>query len=131
MNLTVKDVATLLNVSDKTIYRMIQNDTIPCFRVSGQWRFDKNEISSWLEDNRSFSKKVKMDEPSIEDEEIISVSEFIKRGGIYYDIPAGSKEAVILTCLERIKTRIHGIDPRQALTLIMERENLCSTAVGH
>ncbi|MBF0318634.1 MAG: helix-turn-helix domain-containing protein [Nitrospirae bacterium] len=35
MNLTVKDMATLLNVSDKTICRMIQNYTITCFRVNG------------------------------------------------------------------------------------------------
>lgn len=29
MHLSVKDVAGLLKVSDKTIYRMIQNETIP------------------------------------------------------------------------------------------------------
>ncbi|MBF0552951.1 MAG: PTS sugar transporter subunit IIA [Nitrospirae bacterium] len=131
MNLTVKDVAALLNVSEKTIYRMIQNDTIPCFRVSGQWRFDRNEITSWLEDNRSFSKKVNIDEPSAEDEEIISIAEFIQRGGIYYDIPIGSKQAVILNCLNHIRTRIPGLNTREFLALIMERENLCSTAVGH
>ncbi|MBF0465429.1 MAG: PTS sugar transporter subunit IIA [Nitrospirae bacterium] len=131
MNLTVKDMAALLNVSEKTIYRMISNDTIPCFRVSSQWRFDKNEIASWLEDNRSFSKKVKMDAPSIEDEEIISIAEFIQRGGIYYDIPAGSKQSVILNCLEHIQTRIQDMDTGKLLSLIMERENLCSTAVGH
>ena len=38
MNLSVKDVAELLNVSEKTIYRMIKDETIPCFRVGGQWR---------------------------------------------------------------------------------------------
>ncbi|QWR78806.1 PTS sugar transporter subunit IIA [Candidatus Magnetomonas plexicatena] len=131
MNLTVKDMAALLNVSEKTIYRMINNDTIPCFRVSSQWRFDKNEITSWLEDNRSFSKKVKMDTQSIEDEEIISIAEFIQRGGIYYDIPTGSKQSVILNCLERIQARIYDMDTGKLLRLIMERESLCSTAVGH
>ncbi|MBF0457022.1 MAG: PTS sugar transporter subunit IIA [Nitrospirae bacterium] len=131
MNLTVKDMAALLNVSGKTIYRMIQNDTIPCFRVSGQWRFDKIEISSWLEDNRSFSKKVHITKPSLEDEEIISISEFMLRGGIYYNIPTGSKQSVILNCLNHIKTRIPDMKTRDLMALIMDRENLCSTAVGH
>ncbi|MBF0567457.1 MAG: helix-turn-helix domain-containing protein [Nitrospirae bacterium] len=131
MNLTVKDVAALLNVSDKTIYRMIQNDTIPCFRVGGQWRFDRNEITSWLEDNRSFSKKAGIDQPSSEDEEIISIAEFIQRGGVYYNIPIGQKQAVILNCLNHIRTRIPDIAPRKLLAPIMEREGLCSTAVGH
>jgi excisionase family DNA binding protein len=131
MNLTVKDMAALLNVSDKTIYRMIQNYTIPCFRVNGQWRFDKIEITSWLEDNRSFSKKVSMDAPAAEDEEIISIAEFIQRGGIYCDIPTGPKQTVILNCLKHIQTRIPGLDTRKFLALIMEREQLCPTAVGH
>ncbi|MCG6551310.1 MAG: PTS sugar transporter subunit IIA [Candidatus Magnetominusculus sp. LBB02] len=127
----MKDIASLLNISEKTVYRMIQNDTIPCFRVSGQWRFDRNEITSWLEDNRSFSKKVTMTEASVEDEEVISISEFIQRGGIYYDIPAGPKKSVILNCLNRIRTRFPNLKTKELLSLIMERENLCPTAVGH
>ena len=55
MNLSVKDVAKLLNISEKTIYRMIKDEMIPCFRVGGQWRFDRREINSWIEDTRQFS----------------------------------------------------------------------------
>ncbi len=124
-------MAEFLNVSEKTIYRMIQNETIPCFKAGGQWRFDKNEITSWIEDTRAFSKKVSIDEPSLEDEEIISVGEFIQRGGVHYDIAVDTKKAVILSCLERIKERIPVLDTQKLLALIMEREALCSTAVGH
>lgn len=80
MNLSVKNVAELLNVSEKTIYRMVQNETIPCFRVGGQWRFDRREIKSWIEDAKQFSVNTAVKGPSKEDEESISVAEFPPAG---------------------------------------------------
>ncbi|MBF0565778.1 MAG: PTS sugar transporter subunit IIA [Nitrospirae bacterium] len=135
MNMSVKDVAELLNVSEKTIYRMIQNETIPCFRVGGQWRFDRREITSWLEDTRAFSWKTTIDNASFEDEESISIAEFLKRGGIYFKLPGKTKNAAIAACLERIKTGIPQIgtqiDIKWLYDSIVQRETLCSTAVGN
>lgn len=130
MNLSVKDVAELLNVSEKTIYRMIQNETIPCFRVGGQWRFDRREIASWVEDTREFSYKTAEERPSKEDEEEISVAEFLKRGGIYYNVGGSNKESAIQACLDLIKNNIPRMDTKKLFSSIMEREALCSTAVG-
>jgi PTS system nitrogen regulatory IIA component len=131
MNLSVRDVAELLNVSEKTIYRMIQNETIPCFRVGGQWRFDRNEIASWLEDTRAFSYKTAIENVSSEDEESISLSEFLRRGGIYYHLRGDTKEEAIAACLERINTGVPPVETKRFFSSIMDRETLCPTAVGH
>jgi nitrogen PTS system EIIA component len=130
MNLSVKDVAVLLNVSEKTIYRMIQNETIPCFRVGGQWRFDRREIVSWMEDTRAFSYKPAIETNAV-DEETISIMEFIQRGGIYQNISASTKEDAVRSSLKRIKTRIPHIDIKRLFTSIMDREALCPTSVGN
>ena len=130
MNLSVKDIADLLNVSDKTIYRMIRNETIPCFRVGGQWRFDRREIASWIEDTRVFSYKAAIENAAGE-EESISISQFLKRGGIYFNIPGTQKNAVVQACLEQIQKNIPQIDIKRLFGSIMEREALCTTAVGH
>ncbi len=131
MNLSVRDVAELLNVSEKTIYRMIQNETIPCFRVGGQWRFDRKEIASWLEDTRAFSYKTAIQNISSGDEESISLSEFLHRGGIYYRLQGDTKEAAIRACLERINTGIPLVETNRLFASIMDRETLCPTSVGH
>lgn len=130
MILSVKDVANLLNVSEKTIYRMIQNETIPCFRVGGQWRFDKREIVSWIEDTRAFSYKTAI-ENNARDEETISITEFIQRGGIYQAISAVSKEDAVKLSLEQIKKRISNIDIDKLFTSIIARETLCPTSIGN
>lgn len=130
MNLSVKDVAGLLNVSEKTIYRMIQNETIPCFRVGGQWRFDRREITSWLEDTRQFHVSTAVKDTSKEDEEFISIAGFLRRGGIHYNVPGRTKEAAIKESLDLIKAELPYFDTKMVFSSIMDRETLCPTAVG-
>ena len=47
--MTVRDVATFLNVDEKTIYRLAQKGDLPGFKVLGSWRFQKPDIESWIE----------------------------------------------------------------------------------
>jgi len=42
--LTLDEVATYLKVTPRTIYRMLEEDQIPAFKVRGTWRFRKDEI---------------------------------------------------------------------------------------
>ena len=46
--LTLKEVARLLKVADKTVYTMAQNKELPAFKVRGQWRFRRSDIDAWI-----------------------------------------------------------------------------------
>jgi excisionase family DNA binding protein len=46
--LTVEEVEKLLQVTGRTLYRLIKNDNLPGFRVGRQWRFRKPEVDAWL-----------------------------------------------------------------------------------
>ncbi len=131
MHLSVKDVAKMLNVSEKTVYRMIRNETIPFYRVGGQWRFDRRHIRSWLADAGQFTVKTVSEEPTGEDEETIAVSEFLRRGGIYRGIKGKTKAAAIRACLDQIGRTVLHLDTRRLFDSIMERERLCPTAIGN
>lgn len=50
--LTVDDLAGYLQLSTKTIYRMLRRGQLPCYRVGNQWRFRKSTIDAWLEQER-------------------------------------------------------------------------------
>lgn len=130
MHLTVKDIADLLNVSEKTIYRMIRNETIPCFRVGGQWRFDRREITSWIEDTRQFSSRTAIRESGPEDEEGISIAEFLHRGGIHCRVPGRTKEDAIRAGLAAVGEAVPRLDTDKLFLSILEREALCPTALG-
>lgn len=50
--LTVLEVAALLRVADKTVYTMAQQGELPAFKVRGQWRFKRDDIDAWIEQQK-------------------------------------------------------------------------------
>lgn len=45
----IPDVAVWLNVSEKTVYRMVKEVTIPFIPVKGGVRFDPGQLEQWLQ----------------------------------------------------------------------------------
>lgn len=46
--MTVSDVARSLSVSRSLVYRWVEEDRIPCFRLGKTLRFSQPEIEHWL-----------------------------------------------------------------------------------
>ena len=46
--LTVEETAELLQVSRRTLQRMIHRKDLPAFKVGGQWRIHENALTKWL-----------------------------------------------------------------------------------
>lgn len=47
--MTVKDVATYLSVTERTVYRLVKDHRLPAYKVGGQWRFKADMIESWMQ----------------------------------------------------------------------------------
>lgn len=50
--MTVRDVATNLNVDEKTIYRLAQRGDLPGFKVAGAWRFQRKDLQRWIDQRK-------------------------------------------------------------------------------
>lgn len=50
--LKLKDIATLLKVSEKTAYSMVQTRELPAYKVRGQWRFSRKDIDVWIDQQK-------------------------------------------------------------------------------
>ena len=46
--LTIKEVAAMLKVGEKTAYTLAQSRDLPGFKVGGQWRFRRSDIQAWI-----------------------------------------------------------------------------------
>ena len=84
MQLTVRDVADLLNVSEKSIYRWITDGSLPAYRVSGQYRFNRAELLEW-----ATAKKINVTAKFFQESEqtpaeVPNFEEALQAGGIYY-----------------------------------------------
>jgi excisionase family DNA binding protein len=53
--MTVRDVADYLNVDEKTVYRLAQRGGLPGFKAAGTWRFKREDIDSWIEQQKTRS----------------------------------------------------------------------------
>ena len=51
--LTLPEVAVLLKVAEKTVYTMAQRGQIPAFKVRGQWRFKRDDIERWIDEQKA------------------------------------------------------------------------------
>jgi excisionase family DNA binding protein len=47
--LTIKEVAALLKLAEKTVYLMAQGGEIPAFKARGQWRVRRSDLDAWIE----------------------------------------------------------------------------------
>jgi excisionase family DNA binding protein len=50
--MTIEDLADYLKVTRRTIYDWLKHNKIPALKLVGQWRFKKDKIDAWL-DNQS------------------------------------------------------------------------------
>ena len=51
--LTLTEAAILLQVSTRTLQRMIRNGKLPAFKVGGQWRLRETQLRQWVEDRET------------------------------------------------------------------------------
>lgn len=52
--LTIREVADYLKVTERTLYRLVQNGKLPAFKVGNSWRFRREDLERWIsEQSRS------------------------------------------------------------------------------
>jgi len=129
MQLTVRDISKLLNISERTIYRWIKEEKIPSYRIHDQYRFNRAEILEWATANKVGVSYEIFKEPL--DSSIVEpkLTEALTKGGIHYRIGGKDKESV-LRSIVGIMQLPEKVDREFLLKVILAREELGSTAVG-
>ena len=46
--LTIREVADLLKINEKTAYKLASAGKLPGFKVGGAWRFERVELANWI-----------------------------------------------------------------------------------
>lgn len=130
MNLSVKEAARLLSVSEKTIYRWIQKEVIPAYRIHEQYRFNEAELMEWAVSRRIGTMPESLLSPSTPSPAQTSLSDALEAGGIFYRISGSTRDQVLADIVTHLRLS-DGIDRDKLLNLLMVRENLCSTGIGN
>ena len=129
MRLNVRDVAGLLGVSEKTVYRWVNDGKIPFFRVGDQLRFSRGEILEWATAHRaSVSPSIGL-EPDSEGLPLPSLATALERGGIFFRVEATDRDSALRSVVRSL--RLPGdVDRDRMFEMLRIREELASTGVG-
>lgn len=142
MDLKIKDVADLLNVSETTIRRWLGDGKIPAYRINHQYRFNRQEIEDWvmghklgkshssLEDVKNSLDQENLPTPASGGNKQFSLYRAIHRGGILRDVPGDTKEEIIRATMKRIAAEL-SLDADVISEMLLDREALQSTALNN
>ncbi len=143
MDLKIKDVADLLNVSETTIRRWLTERKIPAYRINHQYRFSRTEIEAWVLSQKlgnSYGASPKRSSTANESIESaggakggskqFSLYRALHKGDVIFNVPGTTKEEVIRASMKSITTNLD-LDADLLSDLLIDRENLQSTGIGN
>ncbi len=127
MNVSLREAARLLQVSEKTLYRWIQKGVLPAYRLHDEYRFNRVELDEWAAAHR---RPLRLPPATPVAQSVPpNLGEAITRGGIYYRVGGRTRDQVFdaLVALPGIPRHIN---TPLLLEMLRTRERLASTAVG-
>ncbi len=129
MQLSVRDVSDLLEVSEKTVYRWINERSLPGYRLSGQYRFNRAELLEWATSNKvNVSPKI-FQETEQQAGPLPDLGDALQAGGIFYRLSGADKNSALRSVVEILRLP-EEVDREFLFQVLLAREALESTAIG-
>jgi PTS system nitrogen regulatory IIA component len=129
MKLTVKEAAKLFNVSEKTIYRWVEQKGLPAFRINKQFRFNQAELLEWAAAGRTNISPELLREPESGSLPLPDPVQAMANGGIYYRVAGTDRDSVLRNVVDILRLPDH-VDREFLLQVLLAREALGSTGIG-
>src|SRR5581483_6015690 len=129
MQLTIRDAAKLLNVSESMIYRWTNSHELPAETVNGQLRFNRAELLEWATGRRLEILPVIFQAKNGGNGPEYRLDDAMRRGGIHGDLPGVDKEAVLKEMTRRLPLPPE-CNRDFLFQVLMSREAVGSTYLG-
>ena len=129
MQLSVKDAAALLNVSDETVYKWVRQEEIPSHTVNEDIRFNRADLLEW-----ATSRNIPVSPDLFEAKEpgkvaLPTLTEALKAGGVAYRV-GGTNQASVLRAIVGLLKLPEKVDREFLYQILLARESLGSTGIG-
>jgi PTS system nitrogen regulatory IIA component len=128
MQLTARDAARLLGVSESTLGRWLRSGELAATRVNDQYRLNRLDLLEFASArNMDVSPDLLSD---LEHPQLPSLADAIRAGGVHRGIAGADKAAILREVVERLP--LHGPAERDLLhRVLLAREALGSTGFGN
>lgn len=121
----VKEIAANMGVSEKTIYRMLNDNQLPfAVKIGGQWRFRADSVEKWLA-----GQSADVDHEKERINYRITLFEAITNGSVLYRIHGANRDEA-LDELISILPRTGDFNPKNLKFSILDREALVPSSLA-
>jgi PTS system nitrogen regulatory IIA component len=129
MDLTAKDAARMLSVTEEQIYAWIRNGTLPSYRVKDRFRLNRVELLEWAA-ARSIKVAPEFFRESRDRNGDLLLTNALSRGGVIRDVACTDKASALKSVCALLKLPPQ-IDRDELHSVLVAREALCSTGIGN
>jgi PTS system nitrogen regulatory IIA component len=128
MQLTERDAARLLGVSEATLQKWLKGGELPATRLNDQYRLNRIDLLEFAATrNMEISAELLAE---LEQPQLPSLTEAIRAGGVHPDVPGTDKESILRAVVERLALP-HEADRDLVHRMLLAREALGSTGFGN
>jgi PTS system nitrogen regulatory IIA component len=130
MQLTLRQAAMYLDVSEAVARRWITQKNLPVHRVHERIYLNATELWEWAMENGLPVSRRLLEHAQRSPDNVPPISELLRTGGIFHDVEAHDKTEALRQIVARLP--LPEEQNREALFSVLEaREALGSTAIGH
>lgn len=130
MELTIKEVASRLNIPVDTLYRWVRQGKIPMQRSRGGHVIRQELLERWAETHRLKLQAPPNQAQAGQEAAQDGVLPAMERGGFFYNLSGAGKEAALQSAVDNIP-HLERIDRKIIFEKLLEREQMASTGIGH
>lgn len=133
--MTLQELAQMLGADARRLERMAQRDEIPCQKVAGEFRFNRAQITEWLQQNMATMHRDHLAEVDAgitahretrQDEAIISP--LLRPDSVTTQLNSRGKNGTLRELVAMAQGTGLVYDDEALLEAVIAREELCSTA---
>ena len=129
MQLNVRDVAGIFNISEKTVFNWIKHRNLPVYHVDEAYRFSRSELLEWASATQT---DVTSEIINTSDQDPLlmpRLDEALQAGGVTYGVSGTDKASVLDSIVQSLN--LPGEADRSFLyQVLLTRESLGSTGIG-
>lgn len=129
MQITVREAARHLSVSEATVRQWIRKRGLPAHHVDERLHLNALEVWEWAMENGVAASRSLLDQARGDAEDVPPLADLLALGGIHHDVPGADRTAVLREIVARLPLPPDA-DREFLLTVLEAREMMGSTGVG-
>ena len=130
MQLTVRDAARLLGVTEQVLERWIRRGELPAQLVDDRYRLNRIELLEWAAQRKIPVSAEILEEPGLMARALPTLSQAVRAGGIHRGLAGGDRDRLLRQMVERLPAP-PGFDREFLFQMVRAREHLGSTSLGN